>query len=258
MSTIISFSPEVCQKIGYYVYRLIDPTNGQTFYVGKGKNNRVFAHALGALKNYEGADYIEEDEDATSLKIKTIRSIKDAGLDVIHIIQRWGLTKEEAFMLESALIDVYPGLSNLQGGHDQDFGVINAEQLERILSVKPYEEPDGIDYMIIKIRQSRIEYMAETYEKPEEALYHATRSSWNVSPSSAKKHPYILSVVDGIVREVYIADEWIKTGHQKRYEFVGKPADEKIRSLFLGLRIPAKYVKKGSQSPFLYSKKQSF
>ena len=39
------FSPEVCNKLEYYVYRLIDPRNGDTFYVGKGKGNRVFAHA---------------------------------------------------------------------------------------------------------------------------------------------------------------------------------------------------------------------
>jgi len=31
-----TFSPEIHDKIGYYVYRLIDPRNGQTFYVGKG------------------------------------------------------------------------------------------------------------------------------------------------------------------------------------------------------------------------------
>ena len=30
------FSDEVSKKLGYYVYRLIDPRNGDTFYVGKG------------------------------------------------------------------------------------------------------------------------------------------------------------------------------------------------------------------------------
>ena len=39
------FSQEVSDKLKYYVYRLIDPRNGDTFYVGKGKGNRVFAHA---------------------------------------------------------------------------------------------------------------------------------------------------------------------------------------------------------------------
>ena len=39
-----SFPQEVIDKIQWYVYRLIDPRNGETFYVGKGKGNRIFAH----------------------------------------------------------------------------------------------------------------------------------------------------------------------------------------------------------------------
>ena len=34
-----TFTPEVQERLGYYVYRLIDPRNGETFYVGKGKGN---------------------------------------------------------------------------------------------------------------------------------------------------------------------------------------------------------------------------
>jgi hypothetical protein len=45
-----SFSPEAAEKIGLYVYRLIDPRNGHTFYVGKGKGNRVFQHCRNALQ----------------------------------------------------------------------------------------------------------------------------------------------------------------------------------------------------------------
>ena len=43
------FPSEVHNQLKYYVYRLIDPRTGQTFYVGKGKGNRVFEHAKNAI-----------------------------------------------------------------------------------------------------------------------------------------------------------------------------------------------------------------
>ncbi len=39
-----SFPAEVALRLKTYVYRLIDPRNGETFYVGKGQGNRVFSH----------------------------------------------------------------------------------------------------------------------------------------------------------------------------------------------------------------------
>ena len=44
------FQSEVAQKLGWYVYRLVDPRNGETFYVGKGKDDRIFDHGRGLLK----------------------------------------------------------------------------------------------------------------------------------------------------------------------------------------------------------------
>ena len=35
-----SFPADVARKLKTYVYRLIDPRNGETFYVGKGHGNR--------------------------------------------------------------------------------------------------------------------------------------------------------------------------------------------------------------------------
>ncbi len=41
---INEFPSEVIEDLKFYVYRLIDPRNGETFYVGKGVGNRVFHH----------------------------------------------------------------------------------------------------------------------------------------------------------------------------------------------------------------------
>ena len=62
---IDSFPPEVVEKLRSYVYRLIDPRNGETFYVGKGKGNRIFAHIRGELHDADLSD-----------KLKRIRDIQ--------------------------------------------------------------------------------------------------------------------------------------------------------------------------------------
>ena len=66
------FTPEVIEQLQYYVYRLIDPRNGQTFYVGKGKGNRLYAHVNDALKNYEGISYTDNEEDDVNLYFRNV------------------------------------------------------------------------------------------------------------------------------------------------------------------------------------------
>ena len=104
------FPPGVAEKLKYYVYRLIDPRNGETFYVGKGKGNRVFAHVRDELK------MLDDDEDAIELKLKRIREIRGAGFEVAHVIHRHGMDAKTAFEVEAALIDAYPGITTLRVG----------------------------------------------------------------------------------------------------------------------------------------------
>jgi len=43
----LELSTSTIEKIKYYVYILIDPRNGEIFYVGKGKGNRINDHIKG-------------------------------------------------------------------------------------------------------------------------------------------------------------------------------------------------------------------
>ncbi|MEY3326561.1 MAG: hypothetical protein RL044_514 [Actinomycetota bacterium] len=43
------FPVELFDQLKYYVYRRLDPRTGQTFYIGKGKGNRVFEYARNAI-----------------------------------------------------------------------------------------------------------------------------------------------------------------------------------------------------------------
>ena len=240
------FTPEVIEQLQYYVYRLIDPRNGQTFYVGKGKGNRVFAHVEDALKSYDGESYEDSDEDDVSSKIQQIRDIKNAGLEVIHVIQRFGLTEKEAFEVESALIDAYGELTNIQSGHASERGVNNAEVLQRELSYEEYEEPD-FKYIIIKINNRVLEERGNN-------IYETVRRAWKVNLEKIKEYTYCFAVLNGVVREVYKVQKWQpdSLGRTGRSEFFGEEAESDIRNRFVNKRIPEKYRKKGMASPVLY------
>ena len=229
------------------MYRLIDPRDGQTFYVGKGKGNRVFAHVNDAMKGFNGETYEDEFEDSISLKMQQIRDIKNAGLEVIHVIQRWGLSSDEAFEVEAALIDAYGQLTNIQGGHASDRGVNSADVLERELKYEEYSEPD-FPYMIIKINNKIL-------EERENDIYETVRSAWRVSVDKAKQYKYCFAVLNGVVKNVFIIEEWHEDpqGKQGRFEFSGKEAPAENRDAYVNKKIPQRYRKKGMASPVLYS-----
>jgi hypothetical protein len=235
-----SFSKGALEKLNsdgnnkYYVYRLVDPRSFHTFYVGKGCGNRVFMHAKAAK------ELITKEEDADSLKLKLISEILAAGKEVICFIHRWGLSQKAAFEVEAALIDCYPGLSNIQSGHDNERGMVSVEDFEKQSNLVEYEEPEE-DYIIIKTSKGAIEANG--------SLYEATRRSWANDINRAEKYKYVLSVINGIVKEVYEVDHWYKDGD--RIAFEGKETKDAISSL-KGTIIPAKYRQKGMASPFLY------
>lgn len=238
-----------CQASGknsreYYVYRLVDPNTGHTFYVGKGKGNRVFQHVEEAKK------LISTDEDEGSLKIQQINQITERDKkEVIHIIHRWGMTENEALEVEAALIDVYPALSltNIQSGHGVERGMISADKWREMQEIAVYEEPD-VDYVIIKIRE-------EILKNHNYDIYRTTRKAWNAKLSSANRYKYVFSVINGIVKEVFEVSRWYTSADEgERIEFEGRPCNEEWTKQVIGKKIPEKYRKRGLANPFLYKK----
>ena len=119
----MKFSDTVCNELGNYVYRLVDPRNGETFYVGRGKRNRIFDHVNQALKSSRSKGTAGE-------KFARIREIYKSGLQVSHIIHRHGLADGAVSDVEAALIDAYSGLSNIHSGQgSNDRGVMHALQI---------------------------------------------------------------------------------------------------------------------------------
>jgi hypothetical protein len=149
-----SFPPEASAELKTYVYRLIDPRNGETFYVGKGRANRVFAH----IHAEEGIDGDEVDN-----KLRRIRQIRLAGFEVAHVIHRHGMDDATAFQVEAALMDAYPGLTNIAGGYGTgDYGAMHAKEIIRRYTA----EPAVFEHRALLIGVNRTAAEMSLYEVP--------------------------------------------------------------------------------------------
>ncbi len=233
-----SFPAEVVQHLKTYVYRLIDPRNGETFYVGKGKGNRVFAHSH-AEEDLEG--------DALDNRLKRIRQIRLAGFEVAHVIHRHGMDENTAFEVEAALIDAYPGLTNVVGGTASDRGAMHAKEVIARYAAEPavfYH-----DVLLISVGRSTVEV----------SLYEGTRFCWKVDRARAEQVELVLPVIGGIIVGAFVAEKWLPAtpdnfpGHEAvpgRHGFVGHEASPETQAFYVGRRVPER--KRGARNPIRY------
>lgn len=239
-STIKEFPPEVVEKLQYYVYRLIDPRNGETFYIGKGKGNRVFAHARGDIE-----------DDSLTEKMSRIRAINLAGLEVAHVVHRHGLGEKTAFEVEAALIDAYPGISNIMDGHgNSEFGAMHSEEILTRYAAKVANFKHKA--VLISVNRSALE----------SSPYEATRYAWRLNPKKASQASVVLATVRGLIVGAFEVDQWLDATSENfpgretvegRYGFVGTEASTNLQRLYVNKRVPDKYRKKGASNPIKYT-----
>ena len=240
------FPSDVAPKLKSYVYRLVDPITKKTFYVGKGKGDRVFQHAKGKFK--------EKDDDSMSSKLEKIRSIINRGLFIQYEIHRHGMTDDVAFEVEAALIDEYPNLTNAQGGYKNS--VRGRMTVDQIIELYRREEA-VVRHKVIIIDVSR---SFGRKHSTRSSLYDAVRFMWRLDLSRAEKCEFVLAQRRGMIIGVFEPLKWLEAtlgnfpefgpmirrlmreGWPKRIGFVGKQVtDPAILKRYLDKRVPAKY-----------------
>jgi hypothetical protein len=241
-----SLKPGMAEKLGYYVYLYVDPRDGKVFYIGKGKDDRCL-------------DHLFEDDDHP--KVKRIRDIFAAGLEPrIEMLAHGLRTEQEAYNIEAAAIGLL-GLENLTnrvvGKDSLRFGRKGLSELEGYYAAKPVKITDPV--ILIRVNQ------LYRHSMPAAELYDITRGVWVLSAERASKMKYVFAVYEGVVREVYEPEKWMKAlttqypnrtdlvpdDAKGRVEFIGKPAPEAIRQKYLLGDVTA-YTKVSLQAPCLY------
>ena len=217
-----SFSPIVTERLGWYVYALVDPRDGSVFYIGKGIGNRVFAHAAAA------ADVAAE----PTAKLERIRAIHDSGWEVECFIIRHGIESERlAYEIEAAVIDTFRLLSpemttdrfqlaNAVLGHRHArYGLAHASQVASLYDAPPapsFDEP----VLLLKIPGLWTPRMTAM------ELYEATRGWWVIGPRRRERARYACAVNKGVIRAVYRIESWRqrREGDRDWQDDIGKPA----------------------------------
>lgn len=240
------FVQGVDDAIGVYVYRLVDPRNGETFYVGQGQGNRIFVHARGVIvaapQLAHGVEEEPTDGDRQSLKLRRIQEIRNSGLQVLHIVHRHGLTAEAANEVEAALIDAYPGLTNIQGGIGSGArGTMHAHQINTNYGLPTLTLGDIGDDRLILINVNGIENLAD-----QDAIYQRVRFAWRINPERAAGADNVLAVRQGVVIGAFTVQKWLPATPRNfpdfpdadpetaRSGFLGAPADVNTWERFTG------------------------
>lgn len=232
------FPPEISEQLKSYVYLYSDPRDGKPFYVGKGVGNRAFSHLV---------------DETDSKKVERIRLLQSAGLEPKIEILRFGLTDDQATLLEATIIDLL-GLNQLtnrvRGEHSHSFGRVTVDELllQKTAKRVTVEHPA----LLITINQLFRSDMSA------QELLEATRGIWKLG-KRREKAEIAMAVYQGIVREVYRIKKWFPAGtltyqtradedfkNSGRWEFDGEVAED-LRGQYLH-----KSVGKSGQNPIRY------
>ena len=233
------FPQAVIDKIGYYVYLLKDPRNGQIFYVGKGSGNRVFSHINAAINSPKETD-----------KLERIQKIRESGREVYYEILRHGLTEREAFEVEASMIDyIRPSkLTNENMGFDS---MRRGRMTVPEIIATYHSQPIMINEPVLLITPRKL------YERNMSAddLYEITRGNWVVGKKRDRAR-YALALTNCVVLQVYRIDKWkpVKARspeqkHQDRWRFDGEIATDMEH--YIGKSVGS-YITPGSRNPIKY------
>jgi len=195
-------------------------------------------------------------DDEVDLKLNRISQIRKAGFEVAYIIHRHGISDgKTARIVEAALIDAYPGLSNRVGGHgSSDYGCRHLEQIITEAGLPEFvpEEP----LVLISIGRS--------FETEDASVYENTRKAWRASLKNARRYHLVLGHSGGVVRAVFRPTQWVEATREnfpdleadmpKRIGFIGDVAEDEVVERYLGHRVPDKYRARGAANPFRYVK----
>lgn len=240
-------APGVREKLGVYVYALIDPRDRSIFYVGKGVGDRVYSHVWSAMG---AAELVEDGIGSEAVAVKSaknqrIRDIYQSGETVEHVMLRHRIEPEatadkSAYAIEQTLIDAFrlieaPAgeavLVNIAGGHTEtEWGVIPLPELIRRYAATAAPEIE-LPFVVLIVNA------ALNPENSKEEIYEEGRGWWRAGPAIRNTADVpIFFVAADIVRAVYRASSWEQSGQGGAWRFAGA-VDPELETRYVGTSV---------------------
>ncbi|GAC67290.1 GIY-YIG nuclease family protein [Gordonia soli] len=211
---------EAQDRLGVYVYALLDPRDGEVFYVGAGRGSRVYQHVWSALAGTspDPSEVVGTPDPAevTSATTDRITDIDADGFGVEHWILRHGIGGEDdtdtddgrgADVMRQALTDL-AGIAGIELVADVDGddppsagGARRAEELALRYSA-PLAPPLPDVCAVVKVNA------AADPDASAEQLYEWSRSGWRAGRHRAVDGLPVFVVADDIIRAVHRVEHW--------------------------------------------------
>lgn len=203
-----SFDDLESKKIGNYVYALRDPRDGKIFYIGKGRENRLFDH----FKDAENV--LKNNCIATSKEIRILDIWKNDE-DVDWFLVAHNLTEANINQVEAAVIDAVGEsqngmcLNEIRGPYST---LLTQEDLIPI-GAQPVNPTEPLQRVFIFPIQNGLAEGRSPYD--------ATRSAWTITKNNMQIPAYAVGLRNKISVGSYSIDAWNHVSNNK-YEFTGK------------------------------------
>jgi hypothetical protein len=230
-----SFAPGVATKLATYVYLLVDPRTGRPFFVGRGRGDRCFRHVREARSGAKGS--------ATEAKypmLERIRAIEKQGRPVRIDVLRYGLSRDDALMVEASVSEAL-GLGTKELGGQR----LPAVEVSSVLAKR------------VKFKRAHQVVICRIGPIGADPSYETARHGWRIGQrwtdlASVRAPKWVVLVVGDMVTGVHRIEGWEPTEGRGpgRYSFAGPP-DRELERRYVGKSV-APYLGPASQSPVTY------
>lgn len=221
--------------LGYYVYRFVDPRNGETLNVGKGSG--ILSHTQNATNGKHSSN-----------KSSRIIDIVNDGFNPLYIIHRHGLSEVVAYEVGGALIDAYPGLTNDQEGHNNSPGVVL--NLTQVISLYDRPEMPIPDAPVLVINVNTLENQRDLTN-----VYNQVKGHRRLNLNNERKVNMVIAVYKGMAVGIFLLHEWHNSPtNEGRICLNGEIRDETIWSIYIrenGKRVESEQLE-NAQNPVKY------